>query len=122
MPSALASLGHDRAIQVHTEGEPRRLPGLTEHELLRIAQEATTNAVKHGQAQHIEIALAFAPEEVRLRVTDDGHGFDVEREGTKTGHFGLIGIRERVQMLGGTLRIESAPGTGTAVVVDLETA
>jgi signal transduction histidine kinase len=113
--SAVASLGQERAIKVHTEGEPRRLPGLTEHELLRIAQEATTNAVKHGQAQHIEIALAFAPEEVRLRVTDDGQGFDVEREGTKPGHFGLIGIRERVQKLGGRFELRSRPGAGATL-------
>ena len=113
--SAVASLGHERAIEVHTEGEPRRLPGLTEHELLRIAQEAATNAVKHGQAQHIEIALAFAPEEVRLRVTDDGRGFDVESEGAKPGHFGLIGIRERVQKLGGRFELRSQPGAGATL-------
>ncbi len=113
--SAVAALAHERTIEVRTEGEPRRLPGLTEHELLRIAQEATTNAVKHGQAHRIEIALAFAPAEVRLRVTDDGHGFDVERDGTKPGHFGLIGIRERVQKLGGRFELRSQPGAGATL-------
>lgn len=113
--SAVAGLGHERAIEIHTEGETRRLPGLTEHELLRIAQEATTNAVKHGRAERIEIALAFAPDQVRLRVTDNGHGFDVERDGTKPGHFGLIGMRERVQKLGGRLHLQSRPGAGATL-------
>ena len=113
--SAVASLGHDRTIEVRTEGEPRRLPGLTEHELLRIAQEATTNAVKHGHAQRIAIDLAFTPGEVRLRVTDDGRGFDVERDGVKPGHFGLIGIRERVQKLGGHFALRSQPGAGATL-------
>jgi signal transduction histidine kinase len=112
---SVAALSLERTIEVRTEGEPRRLPGLTEHELLRIAQEATTNAVKHGQAQRIEIALAFAPGEIRLRVTDDGQGFDVERDGTKPGHFGLIGIRERVQKLGGQFTLRSQPGAGATL-------
>lgn len=112
---AVAGLRHERNIEVHTEGEPRRVSGVVEHELLRIAQEATTNAVKHGQAAHIEIALAFAPTELRLRVTDDGRGFDPERDATKPGHFGLIGIRERVQKLGGQFALRSQPGAGATV-------
>ncbi len=112
---AVASLRHERTIEVRTEGEARRLSGVIEHELLRIAQEATTNAVKHGQAAHIDIALAFTPNEVRLRVTDDGRGFDPERDATKPGHFGLLGIRERVQKLGGHFALRSQPGAGTTV-------
>jgi signal transduction histidine kinase len=112
---AVAGLHSERAIEVRTEGEPRRLGGVIEHELLRIAQEAATNAVKHGQAARIEIALAFAPGEVRLRVTDDGRGFDPERDSARPGHFGLLGIRERVQKLGGQFALRSQPGAGATV-------
>lgn len=112
---AVAGLRHEREIAVHSEGEPRRLPGVVEHELLRIAQESTTNAVKHGQASRIDITLAFTPDEVILRIVDNGRGFDPERETAKPGHFGLIGIRERVQKLRGHVAIRSQPGAGATL-------
>lgn len=112
---AVAGLRHEREILVHSEGEPRRLPGVVEHELLRIAQESTTNAVKHGQASRIDITLAFTPDEVILRIVDNGRGFDPERETAKPGHFGLIGIRERVQKLRGRVAIRSQPGAGATL-------
>jgi len=81
------------------------------------------NAVRHGQAREVAIGLAFEREAVRLSVKDGGCGFDPgavasEREG----HFGLMGIRERVKKLGGRLRLESAPGRGTAVLVEIPVA
>lgn len=111
----VADLREGRRIEVQTEGETRRLPGLIEHELLRVAQEAVTNAVKHGHAPHIEVSLAFHPSEVRLRVIDDGCGFDPDRDGAKPGHFGLIGMRERMKKLGGDFAIESRAGGGTTL-------
>lgn len=111
----VADLREGRQIEVQTEGETRRLPGVIEHELLRVAQEAVTNAVKHGHAPHIEVALAFRPHEVQLRVTDDGEGFDPERDGTKPGHFGLIGMRERMKRLGGEFAIERRAEGGTTL-------
>jgi len=115
---AVADLETGRKIEVRTEGEPRCLPGLLAHELLRIAQEATTNAVKHGGAGRIEITLAFSPQEVRLRIEDDGCGFNPAQESGKAGHFGLLGMRERVQKLGGRLRLDSHPGRGAVVEVE----
>lgn len=111
----IASLREGRRIEVKTEGDARRLPGLVEHELLRVAQEAVTNAVKHGGASRIDISLHFTSREVRLRAADDGRGFDPPGESAKPGHFGLVGMRERVQKLGGQLSIESRPGGGTTV-------
>jgi signal transduction histidine kinase len=112
---AVATLREGRQIDVQTEGEPRRLPGIAEHELLRVAQEAATNAVKHGHAARIAITLAFHPREVRLRIADDGRGFDAEHESGKPGHFGLIGMRERVKKLGGQLTLTSQPGAGATL-------
>ena len=114
---AVAGAGESREIAVRASGEVRRLPGMIEHELLRIAQEATTNAVKHGAAQRIAITLVFAPAEVRLTIEDDGRGFDPEREGAQPGHFGLLGIRERAQKLGGHFVLRSAPGAGAQLAV-----
>jgi signal transduction histidine kinase len=112
---AVARLAGERVIEVRTNGEPTRLPGVIEHELLRIAQEATTNAVKHGDSRRIEIVVTFAPDQVRLAITDDGRGFDPQREGAKSGHFGLVGIRERVQKLGGQFALRSQPGAGATL-------
>ena len=116
---AVAARDSEGAIEVRTEGEPRRLPGRVEHELLRLAQEATANARRHGHARHIAITLAYTADALRLSVTDDGQGFDPERDAAKPGHFGLTGMRERVKRLGGdfALRIEVGKGTMVEVVV-----
>lgn len=113
---AVANATTGRQLEVRTLGEPRRLPETVGHELLRVAQEATTNAVKHGGAQRIAITLDFAADAVRLSVNDDGAGFDPTAP-VPPGHFGLIGMRERVQKLGGDFTLRSAPGTGTTVEV-----
>jgi ligand-binding sensor domain-containing protein/signal transduction histidine kinase len=112
--------GDDMKIGVSVEGDARRLPGAVENNLLRICQEALANAVRHGQAREIAIKLAFAARSVALLVKDAGLGFDpgsVVSE--RDGHFGLMGIRERAQRLGGRLRLESAPGRGTEVLVEI---
>jgi signal transduction histidine kinase len=91
-----------------------------ESNLLRICQEAVANAVRHGQAREVAIGLFFEREAVRLSVKDGGCGFDPGAAGSeREGHFGLMGIRERVKKLGGRLRLESAPGRGTAVLVEI---
>ena len=74
---------------------------------------------RHGGASNASVLLSVHGGRVRLVVEDDGGGFD---PAAPTSRFGLAGIRERVEMLGGQLRIESSPGSGTAVVVDLENA
>ncbi len=113
---AVTNLAAGRQLEVHTTGAARRLPETVGHELLRVAQEATTNAVKHGGAKRIAITLDFTAENVRLTVQDDGAGFDPAAP-VPAGHFGLLGMRERVQKLGGQFTLRSAPGTGTSVEV-----
>ncbi len=114
--AAVANLTAGRQVEVRSTGEAHRVPAAIRHELLRVAQEATTNAVKHGGAQHIAITLEFTDNTAGLRVHDDGAGCDPETP-VPPGHFGLIGMRERVQKLGGTFVFRSAPGTGTTVEV-----
>ena len=96
-------------------GECFRLPPVTENNLLRIAQEAIANAVKHGRATRIEVRLAFAREEIRLEVSDNGCGFDPSMPAPADSHFGLVGMRERAAETHGTLTIESGSGKGTVV-------
>ena len=115
--AALISPG-DAEVKVAITGEPVELPPATKHHLLRIAQEAITNAVRHASARTIAIVLAYAPESITLRVTDDGRGFDptaVSAGGI--GHFGLRGLRGRAGKINGDLRIDSTPGRGTTVSV-----
>jgi signal transduction histidine kinase len=117
--AAVSNCTAGRQVEIRTLGETRRLPELVGHELLRVAQEATTNAVKHGNAQLITITLDFTKAtSMRLVVEDDGAGFDTAAP-VPSGHFGLIGIRERVEKLGGDSQIHSQPGKGSAIEVSV---
>ena len=105
--------------QVTVEGPVRRLDASDEHHLLRIGLEALTNALKHSGARHISILLRFTAECVELTVRDDGSGLTPVPGDGRDGHFGLLGIRERADKLGGVLRIEAEPGAGTLVAVSV---
>jgi len=105
------------AAQVTVEGSPRRLDAFHEHHLLRIGLEALTNTLKHAGALRVDILLRFDQDCVELTVRDDGCGLTVEPGDRRTGHFGLLGIRERVDKLGGVLRLSGAPGAGTVLGV-----
>ncbi len=99
-------------------GTPQRLSEPTENILLRIGQEAIVNAIKHAGAAKIEVELAFESRYVRLRVQDDGCGFDSSQgSANDDGHFGMVGMRERAIQLGGCLTVNSAPGQGTDIEV-----
>jgi signal transduction histidine kinase/ligand-binding sensor domain-containing protein len=124
---ALARLGdrltNGRPVTCHTrvEGHIRPLPNAVQGQLFRIAQEAVANAVKHADAQVIEIALHFAPGQVKLAVKDDGRGFDpAAAPGAQAGHFGLVGMRERAARLG-ELTIDSGRGQGTRIEIIVPT-
>jgi len=105
-------------IQVGVTGTPVRLPRVSETHLLRIAQEAINNTVKHAQASRIEVRLHYSQEKMRLCIEDDGRGFDPHAPNER-GHFGLLGIEERARKIGGTLEVTSAPGRGTRIEVEL---
>ncbi|MEQ1859597.1 MAG: sensor histidine kinase [Chthoniobacteraceae bacterium] len=103
----------------HT-GERRQLPQTAKSHIMRIAQEAVSNAVKHGAAGRIAIELHFGDDKVTLTVRDDGRGFDADHAPTpSSGHFGLFGMKERAIKLNAELHITSRPGEGTAVRLSL---
>lgn len=96
----------------------RRLPQSVEVALFRVLQEAITNVVKHSGAERASVVLQADDDEVTLIVEDDGRGFDLEGElGIK--HLGLLGVRERLALVGGSLEIESAAQAGTAIYVHI---
>lgn len=98
----------------------RRLPEEMEHNLLRITQEAVSNAVKHARAKRLSIRLRLESTHIDLNIEDDGIGFEQSTVfSIPNGHFGLIGMRERTERLGGTLTVKSQLGSGTLIQVIL---
>lgn len=104
-------------IRVIAPAETVALDPTVRHNLLRIAQEALTNAVKHAAARHIRVTLRPGPRSVVLCVRDDGKGFETAARSPTDGHFGLRGLHSRARTIGADLRIISQPGAGTTVRV-----
>jgi signal transduction histidine kinase len=123
-PEALRTLvarigeGHAAETFVHTSGNLGSVPEFVAGNLLLIVQEAVYNALRHGRPATVHVTVSDEPatQSIRVEVRDDGRGFAVgNAEGVEQGHFGLHGMRERAERLGGTLAIESSPGSGTTV-------
>lgn len=109
-------------MKAKVSGTYRPLPPKTEAELLRIAQEAVTNAVRHAAPANIAIELRFGGRDLEMTIQDDGRGFDGlphPQSSGPEGHFGLTGMRERAAEIGGTLAVDSAPGKGTRVTASV---
>jgi signal transduction histidine kinase/ligand-binding sensor domain-containing protein len=125
LPAALAEMTRRLTAesgvqtQFNVGGTFRPLAPQVENNLLRIGQEAVGNAVRHAQAKTLSVSLEFGAREVRLEVKDDGRGFDpaAYNDGGRGGHFGLVGMRERAEQMGGEARVNSTPGAGTEVTV-----
>src|ERR1051325_1512065 len=102
-------------------GDSQRLAPAIETAVLRIAREAVTNAVKHADPRVVVIDLVYEPAVVRLSVRDDGTGLNgpEAQAAADSGHWGMVGMRERAQRVGGTLEISSAPGRGTTVSLSI---
>ena len=99
------------------EGEVQRLTPERELAVYRIVQEALNNVVKHAQAKHVQVQMRFS-DAVRASIRDDGVGFampDRVDALTDRGHFGLIGMRERAELIGARLFIHSSLGAGTTI-------
>ena len=112
-------LGEAR-LQVRFDVPRRKIPDNDFHNILCIVRELVVNAVRHGRATTLAVEGALEGDRLRFSVADDGRGFDpAARPGMEQGHFGLEGVMERVKSLDGTARIESAPGKGARVDVDI---
>ncbi|MCB5177334.1 sensor histidine kinase [Microvirga lenta] len=144
-PSAIDDLGLHKAlaayvaewgkvsqidVDLQTIGHVRRLPAPIETATYRVVQEALTNVLKHAEARSVSIVLEYRARQLRVLVEDDGRGFDPDMlandgAGTLTEtdekrmHLGITGMRERLALLGGTLTLESSPGSGTTVFIQV---
>lgn len=120
--TGLQILSEEAGTHYMTFGHPCRLSPEKELAIYRIAQEALNNARRHARAQKICVELHYHPAHIRLQVIDDGVGFEMPsylNSLTRTGHFGLVGMRERAQLVGGRLEINSSPGKGTTISFSL---
>ncbi len=107
-------------ITVVGRGDPRRLPEETQAALFRIAQEGIWNAIRHSSAQQAEVIVDIGQTRAKLTIRDDGVGFDPEQafeRAASNGRYGLLGMRERAEMIGGKFTVRSAPGQGTEITV-----
>ncbi len=111
------SNGIDLNAELRIEGEQRTIPPHWEEGLLRITQESLTNTIKHAQARNFRVTLGLHAEEVVLQLVDDGLGFDPQEEHDG---FGLIGMKERADQIGGRFEIRSKRGVGTEILVTLK--
>ncbi|MFI1201524.1 GAF domain-containing sensor histidine kinase [Streptomyces sp. BHT-5-2] len=112
----------DRAHSAHvtfTAHGVRALPSAQEEALLRVAQEALHNALRHSGAGHVEVSVTRFGQGARLRVADDGRGFDTRAVRRAGRHLGLVSMRDRAGGVGGRLTVESEPGKGTAVEMEV---
>ena len=116
------SQNNQLVVDFQKTGQERRLAREMELSLYRIAQEALNNVVKHSNATHADLKITFDTSEINMEVSDNGHGFLVPISPTdfaSTGHFGLLGMRERADLIGGRLEVQSEADRGTRLSIRL---
>lgn len=109
-------------VNLKTAGRPRRLAPRLETTLFRVVQEAVSNIARHAQAKNVSVALRFKKSAIGVHVKDDGRGFDVEEAISSKDRprgLGLLGMKERVELMNGTLNIRSRLGIGTEINIEI---
>ena len=109
--------GHPVRLRVTVAGQHGPLREDLDETVLRIGQEAVANAVRHARASEIQVSLSYDDRSLRLRVKDDGQGFDLDEAGHRMGHWGLQNMRERAQRVGAEWKLSTAAGQGTEIEV-----
>jgi signal transduction histidine kinase len=109
---------------IKVDGEARELHPMLRDEIFRIASEGLRNAFEHAEARRIRVGITYGDRELQLQVSDDGKGIDPEifDRGGRHGHWGLSGMRERAESIGGRLDVWSARGMGTQIVLRIPAA
>jgi signal transduction histidine kinase len=121
LPEFARQLSRDTGVPIDIEisGEVIALEDGMDRNLFAAAREALRNAITHGQPKHARLLLCYEPEQIRLEVIDDGVGFEPGEVRLAGGHYGLLGMRERMEQMGGSLRLISHHRQGTRVVAEL---
>ena len=113
---------HEFGVPVgcQVSGKPFGFDQSTVHEVLMVAREALYNALRHGRPKTVRVDVEFAQDACIVKITDDGTGFDTVAVSTSpSGHYGLIGIRERVERIGGRFTLDSRVGAGTRLIIEV---
>lgn len=110
---------HGLAVSVRADGAVDRLTSDVQREVFRVVQEAVTNVVRHAGASRIGVAIDADGDQIRMTVDDDGAGFDPRERAIRSRRLGLTSMRERAHALGGRLRVDSSPGHGTTVTLEV---
>jgi ligand-binding sensor domain-containing protein/signal transduction histidine kinase len=108
---------HGSEVTLKVAAEPLRMGTSAAHEILMTVREAVYNAVQHSGSHRIEMTAQTQQDELTVRIADNGRGFDSTHTAEQNGHFGLVGMRERMKRLGGKLELTTAPGKGTVVTL-----
>ena len=113
---SLENLQKERGVEtfLNVVGNARRFQQSTERNLLLIIKEASENAAKHAECTSIVVELTFSEDAFSISISDDGRGFEVQKA-RKSGRFGLLGMQERVEQIGGKLEIDSRLGEGSVI-------
>jgi two-component system nitrate/nitrite sensor histidine kinase NarX len=106
-------------LRTEREWAPARVSLPAQAQLLRIAQEALANTRKHAAAKSVRVEVHLGSDRLTLSITDNGRGFDVEKSASLQGHFGLKTMRERAESVGARFELETAPGAGSRITVEL---
>jgi signal transduction histidine kinase len=107
-------------VKCHVSGKPFVFEQAKVHEVLMVAREALYNAVRHGQPTKVELDAEFEPQRCTVKVSDNGSGFDpAGLAASQNGHYGLLGIRERVERVGGKFTLHSRVGVGTELIIEV---
>jgi two-component system, NarL family, sensor histidine kinase DegS len=112
--------GLQTVLSFWTESTEKRLPEEVELAFYRIAQEGISNALRHAQAEKIQVSLFYGNDRVAMTISDNGKGFEVPAnllDAVHHGHFGLLDIKERAEIAGAHIEIKSSPGKGTSITV-----
>lgn len=122
MLTAESQPAEQKKIRFQKTGSERRLKGDVEMAVYRMVQQALNNALQHADAQNIEVLLNYNPDEVSIEIRDDGKGFALAADTAhyaRQGHYGLLGLYERSELIGAKLNIQTSPGHGTRVEIHL---
>jgi signal transduction histidine kinase len=112
--------GQTASVEVAIQGTPKALRPITRDDIFRIGSEALRNAFRHARARRIEVEIRYDARQFQLRVRDDGQGIDVGTlDAHRAGHFGLAGMRERAEQIGGHVEVWSKAGMGTEVALTI---